>query len=414
MMRFLYTLFVHLFQAGALIAGLFHNNARLWYRGRTIQKGSMKKFQAGNRPVVWFHCASLGEFEQGRPVIGEFRLQNPGYDILLTFFSPSGYEVRKTYSGADHVLYLPADTPSNARCFIETWNPVMAVFIKYDFWYNYLHALWKRGVPCVFVSALFHPGQVFFRPYGFWFRQHLQKVSHFFVQDNPSADILRGIGIHQVTVSGDTRFDRVRTIARVNREIPQLHSFSGQNMVLIAGSTWEADEKKLLEARRLITHPMKMIIAPHQVDETGIQRLVRLLGGKAIRFSEVAEEVPADTDILIIDSIGMLSALYRYGTVAYIGGGFGKGLHNILEAATFGLPLLFGPRYGQFREANDLIRLGGAFRVTTGKEIAGVVNGLLSDHARIGMASGICRQYVEEQSGATIIVAKKLKSLLKQ
>jgi len=412
-MRLLYHLGILIYLAGIRLAALYSGKARQWRRGRKYLFRRMSRAAGGNKPLAWFHCASLGEFEQGRPVMEAFRKHFPACNILLTFFSPSGYTVRQSYAGADHVFYMPADTPANASRFLELWNPAIAVFIKYDYWYNFLHELNKRNIPTVMVSAIFQPRQPFFRPYGFWFRQHLQQIDHFFVQDRVSEDLLRGIGIQHLTLSGDTRFDRVVAIAAGEQEVAGLAAFCAQHPVLVAGSTWEADEKLLADARRLIPHPTKIIIAPHEIKETDIRRVAGMFGGRVLRYSHAAEGIPPDTEVLVIDSIGLLSALYRYGHVAYIGGGFGQGIHNILEAATFGLPVIFGPRHQTFREAVDLIRLGGAFPVSSAEQTARAINVLLEDKSLYGRASATCRQYVAGNAGATSQVIDGIKRLLR-
>jgi 3-deoxy-D-manno-octulosonic-acid transferase len=408
-MRILYHLVISMYLAVIQISAMFVKKSRVWKQGRRGLFRQMREAAGHQKHLAWFHCASLGEFEQGRPVIERFREQFPAYTILLTFYSPSGYQIRKSYKGADYVFYLPADTCSNAKMFLDLWKPDIAVFIKYEYWYNFLHALRKRNIPVVVVSAIFQPGQHFFRPFGGWFRKHLRDVSHFFVQDQQSEDLLRGIGIRQVTLSGDTRFDRVVAIARKPIEIWQMEAFVKDQTILIAGSTWEADEKILAHVWQQRTSPMKILVAPHQIREEGIRRLVNQFGKHARRFSELKETVPYDTEVLIIDSIGMLSQLYRYGDIAYIGGGFGKGIHNILEAATFGLPVIFGPRYQTFREAVDLTERGGAFAVRSEKEASDVLNALLNDLTYRQQAAAICKHYVSEKAGATDLVMDGLK-----
>lgn len=400
-MRILYHLVIRMYLAVVYTSALFLKKSRDWTQGRKGLFRQMRQVAGHQKPLVWFHCASLGEFEQGRPVIERFREEFPAYTILLTFYSPSGYQIRKSYKGADYVFYLPADTCSNAKMFLDLWKPDIAVFIKYEYWYNFLHALRKRNIPVVVVSAIFQPGQHFFRPFGGWFRKHLRDVSHFFVQDQQSEELLRGIGISRLTLSGDTRFDRVMAIARNPADIRLLEAFTKGHPILIAGSTWEADEHLLAQIWRERTLPLKMLIAPHQIHEEAIRRLANQFGAHTRRFSELKDAVPQDTEVLIIDSIGMLSQLYRYGDVAYIGGGFGKGIHNILEAATFGLPVIFGPRYQTFREAVDLIERGGAFSVQTAKDASEILQTLLDDKAFRQHAAATCIQYVSEKAGAT-------------
>lgn len=438
-MWILYDLFIHLYEDAIRIAALFHPKARRWVRGR---KGQWEKIQsavgslspgakrAGDRQsartsppespspgwrgglwgeVIWFHCASLGEFEQGRPVIEEFRKRNPDWKILITFFSPSGYDVRKNYEGADWIFYLPMDTPFNAKRFIRLVRPKIAVFVKYEFWFRYLDRLSREKVPVFVISGIFRPEQHFFRWYGGWARKQLKKISGFFVQDQLSADLLKGIGIAGVTVSGDTRFDRVFAIAANAKEYPLVRKFAGDKPVFLAGSTWPADDILILQLIKETGHSVKYIIAPHELPASpGL--LGRLPGLKAVAFSVMTEETAAGADVLIVDGIGYLSHLYCYSTVAYIGGGFGAGIHNILEAATFGKPVIFGPNYHKFREAVDLVALGGAFPVKDAGELSETAGKLLGDSDVRARAATSCRDYVERNVGATELIVGQLDS----
>jgi 3-deoxy-D-manno-octulosonic-acid transferase len=354
-----------------------------------------------DQPLAWFHCASLGEFEQGRPVIEAYRLQYPDHRILVTFFSPSGYEVRKNYAGADYIFYLPADTISNARRFVALVKPQIVFFVKYEYWFNYLRQLHKAGVPVVGVSSIFRPGQRFFRWYGRWQLAALKRFDHFFVQDQQSADLLVKAGVSQVTVSGDTRFDRVVEVARQKRPFSLVEQIAAGHQVFIAGSTWPPDEAmvRLLIGQNI--PGLKFIIAPHEVHEARVQRLIELLPRETVRFSQAADQNLAKARVLVIDNIGILSHLYQYADVAYVGGGFGVGIHNILEAATFGLPVLFGPNYHKFREAVELIAQGGAFSFGNEQEFLAAALPLLSDEPRRKAAAHIARQYVESRQGAT-------------
>lgn len=409
-MRTLYSTFIHLYLLGIRFFSLFSGQARRWITGRRDLWNVMEQHAADNRPLVWFHCASLGEFEQGKPLIDLFKHQFPAYRILLTFFSPSGYEVRKDHPCADHVHYMPADTLTSAKRFLDLWNPSLAVFIKYEYWYNHIYLLNKRAIPSVVVSAIFRPQQHFFRFYGRWFRNHLKKMSHFFVQNQESLDLLHSIGIDSVTISGDTRFDRVLAIKNNPQVITQLEHYFPDERVLVAGSTWEPDELLLHEVYRHAKVPFTLILAPHQVDEAGIQRIMRLFGDTSVRFSDIQNQnrPPNGKSVVVVDKIGLLSSLYQYGQVAYIGGGFGKGIHNILEAGVFGLPLLFGPNYKRFAEAVSLVKMGGAFVVNKPEDAIRLVNELNgNDNFRRG-ASDICRDFVETHAGATLRVIKGL------
>lgn len=350
---------------------------------------------------IWFHCASLGEFEQGRPVMERIKKDYPGYKIVLTFFSPSGYEIRENYQGADHVFYLPADTPGNARKFIDSINPEKAYFVKYEFWYNYLRYLDQRQIPVYIISAIFRENQLFFKKHGKWYRKLLFHVTHFHVQDSTSEQLLKSIGIKNVTTCGDTRFDRVHAISKQAKELPLIEEFKNGSLVLIAGSSWAPDEELLLSYLNKYKPSAKIIIAPHEIHDTNITRIEKLFGDyNCTRYSR-AEKSPAGRDVMIIDNIGMLSSLYKYGEIAMIGGGFGKGIHNILEAATFHLPVLFGPNYKKFNEAVELVERGGAFPFHDIASLATHLQPIIKDEGTRKAKGNICGDYVSENLGAT-------------
>lgn len=407
-MKLLYTLGIHLLSIVIALAALFNRKARLWRRGRRGIFRRMSEAIDPRAPLIWFHAASLGEFEQGRPVIEAFRKAYPHWKILLTFYSPSGYEVRKEYPGADYIFYLPADTPRNVRRFLAIARPHIAVFIKYEFWANYLFGLQRNGTKTFLISAIFQPGQIFFRPWGDLMRQALRSFELLFVQDEASRTLLSTIGIDRVQVAGDTRFDRVYAIAQAARKLPQIEPFSAGARVLVAGSTWPADEELIL---RLMSqsNDIKFILAPHEIDEARIGKLVGESPVAALRYTELGpENDPAATRLLIIDTIGILSSVYRYGELAYIGGGFGAGIHNTLEAATFGLPLAFGPRYERFREARELIASGGARSVNNYEELFEWFHTQQSDPVARKHSSEACRAYVLAHKGATEVILTEL------
>jgi 3-deoxy-D-manno-octulosonic-acid transferase len=387
-----------------LLKGLapFHPKARLMVEGRRDLFTRMEAALAGNQhPVAWFHCASLGEFEQGRPLLEAFSRQHPEYRIVLTFFSPSGYEVRKNYSGAHYIFYLPMDCPSHARQFLNLVNPQLAVFVKYEFWYNYLHELSRRGIPVISVSAIFRPGQLFFKPYGGFYRDMLRAFTHIFTQNEASARLLRQAGISQVSVAGDTRFDRVLQTAAAVKTIPVVEAFQGRQPIFMIGSSWPQDLAILLPFIRKWAGQLKFIIAPHEIHEKEIRELMDSLPGLAIRYSAAAPETVADYPVLLIDNIGMLSSLYAYGSFAYVGGAFGKGLHNTLEAAVFGLPLFFGPVYHKFQEARDLVQQGLAFPIHTSAELEDTFAALYQNPAQQESIRRQAKTYVQDHSGAT-------------
>jgi len=404
-MRFIYNLSILFYSLAIRIASLFNEKAKLWLRGRQdIFEKLRSAITEQDGQLTWFHCASLGEFEQGRPLIELIRKKDPGAKILLTFFSPSGYGIRKNYAGADHVFYLPLDTTKNAKRFIDIVKPKAVFFVKYEFWFNYLNELKVRKVPVYLVSGIFREDHHFFKSYGAWFRNQLNSFTHFYLQDRRSEELLNRIGFKNTTVSGDTRFDRVFEISKSVKQIDLVKQFAGAKKMLIAGSSWPEDESLVqrLKSGSLKSDGWKIIVAPHEIDEKHIGAIEAGFKDKAIclRYSMADEQNVQAADVLIIDNIGMLSSLYQYGTISFIGGGFGKGIHNILEAATFGLPVIFGPNYEKFTEAKELIKLGGAFSVNNEEELKKTI-ALLSDEQVLKTASHISKNYVESRVGAS-------------
>ena len=380
----------------------------MFVNGRKSVFAMARQTVNNDKPLAWFHCASLGEFEQARPIIESFRQRKPDYKILITFFSPSGYEIRKNYSEADHVFYLPYDTAVNAKEWLDIIQPSIVFFIKYEFWYHYFNEIEKRGVPLISASSIFRNDQIYFKSFGRLQRSILQKVTHFFVQNKISEDLLNSIDINNVTISGDTRFDRVAEIARGVKEIPIADTFTANQTTWIIGSMWQED---LDVMGAFINHDeqnYKYIIAPHEITQAGLNKIEKQLSKSVIRYSEAELDNIANYDVLLIDNIGMLSSLYQYGDYAFIGGAFGKGLHNILEAATFEMPIFFGNRnYKKFKEATDLIQQEGAFAVVDYHDLAEKFKLLNHD-----IASTICRSYVVNHTGATQkIIDKSLKLL---
>lgn len=361
---------------------------------------------------IWFHAASLGEFEQGRPMMEKIKAKHPEYKILLTFFSPSGYEVRKNYNGADVICYLPFDTPYRVKKFLNLARPSMAVFIKYEFWGNYLKELDNRGIPVYIISAIFRPDQLFFQWYGKSYRKMLHYFTHLFVQDERSQQLLQTFGIQEVSVTGDTRFDRVLDIHKQAREIRIVEKFvshtpAKQPVVLVAGSSWPEDEEILIPYFH--AHPeMKLIIAPHEIHREHLLSIESMLKRPSVRLSEAHEDDLSTKDCLIIDSFGLLSSIYRYGQLAYIGGGFGAGIHNTLEAAVYGIPVLFGPKYHKFKEAKDLIRVGGGFSVADAEAFRRQMDELLTRRESLEAAGKAAGGFVHKNAGATEKILNKL------
>ena len=443
------------------IGSLFNKKIKKMWRGEREAVDLLKEKVDPTAKYVWFHAASLGEFEQGRPLIEQLKATHPEYKILLTFFSPSGYEVRKNYEGADIVCYLPLDTIRNARRFLRAVHPVMAFFIKYEFWYNYLHILRHRGVPVYSVSSIFRPGQVFFKWYGRNYAKVLHCITHFFVQNEVSLQLLKGIGIDEATVVGDTRFDRVLQIKEQAKELPIVEAFKGINgkgdackgalaedackedlsedacngdfsedackgalsedackkdlsengckgcKVFVAGSSWQPDEDIFI--RFFNDHPdWKLIIAPHVIGEDHLAYILDKLQMKAVRYTQATEQSAAEARCLIIDCFGLLSTIYRYGEIAYVGGGFGVGIHNVPEAAVWGVPVLFGPNNKRFQEAQDLLACKGSFEVTDYDSFNTIISRLISDDKFCHQCGEASANYVKSRSGATDIIMKSV------
>ncbi|HZL76529.1 MAG TPA: glycosyltransferase N-terminal domain-containing protein [Bacteroidales bacterium] len=406
-MRLLYNTGIFLYSAIAWIISPFNRKAAEWVNGRKNWYDKLKQKVIPGEKYIWIHCASLGEFEQGRPVIESLKRERPACHILLSFFSPSGYEIRKDYPLADIICYLPYDTPGNAEKFISLVNPSIAILVKYEFWYNFISGLNRKNIPLYLISGIFRKEQHFFKWYGGFFRDMLRKFARIFVQDKESSDVLGAIAITNVTVAGDTRFDRVAAIAAKAKEIPQIELFREDQKLFLAGSSWKQDEEII--ARYINSHPetMKWIFAPHEIDRENIERLEKLFTVKSVRFSEFSVD-SKDARVMIIDNIGMLSSAYRYAGIAAVGGGFGKGIHNILEPACWSIPVLFGPNYGKFREAIDLINLGGAksFNDYTGFEE--ILDIWISDAALYRKASALAGEYVNNNMGATSLIMKEI------
>lgn len=448
----MYNIAIYIYLIGVAIGSLFNKKIKKMWRGEREAVDLLKEKVDPTAKYVWFHAASLGEFEQGRPLIEQLRATHPEYKILLTFFSPSGYEVRKNYEGADIVCYLPLDTIRNARRFLRAVHPVMAFFIKYEFWYNYLHILKHRGVPVYSVSSIFRPGQVFFKWYGRNYAKVLHCITHFFVQNEVSLQLLKGIGIDEATVVGDTRFDRVLQIKEQAKKLPIVEAFKGINgkgdackrdlsedackdnlsedackrvlsedackgdlsengckgcKVFVAGSSWQPDEDIFI--RFFNDHPdWKLIIAPHVIGEDHLAYILDKLQMKAVRYTQATEQSAAEARCLIIDCFGLLSTIYRYGEIAYVGGGFGVGIHNVPEAAVWGVPVLFGPNNKRFQEAQDLLACKGSFEVTDYDSFNTIISRLISDDKFRHQCGEASANYVKSRSGATDIIMKSV------
>ncbi|MEX2379909.1 MAG: glycosyltransferase N-terminal domain-containing protein [Vicingaceae bacterium] len=402
-MRFAYQIFVFLFQFGLRLASLSNPKAKRWVHGRKNWRKQLKDQLRDKRNCIWVHCASLGEFEQARPLIEKIKKEHPSYTIVLSFFSPSGYEQRKNYEYADVVTYLPMDFKKNARDFIETINPQFVVFIKYEYWFNYLKELERKQIPTFLLSGIFWKELFFFKTYGKWFARQLNAFEHFFVQNKTSAKLLKSIGYNNNTVCGDSRFDRVIELPKENFQPQALEEFAPSKNAIIFGSSWDKENEFAVKLALALPN-QKIIIAQHEIDTTKINKFKKRFSN-AVLWSEIEAESALksinETQVLIIDSIGMLSKIYRYGRIAVIGGGFGAGIHNTLEAAVYGCPLLFGPNYQRFQEAIDLIELRAAFSITDYNEFEAKVQHLINKPDFYQKASAAAEKYVNQNSGAT-------------
>ena len=411
----MYSLAIHFYAFIIALISPFHKKARIMRLGQWKTNSILREKIDRNAKYIWFHASSLGEFEQGRPMMEKIKAEHPEYKILLTFFSPSGYEVRKNYNGADVICYLPFDTPFRVKKFLNLANPAIAVFIKYEFWGNYLIELKRRCIPVYIISALFRRDQLFFQRFGYSYRKMLYCFTHLFVQDDRSKELLNEFGIRNVTVTGDTRFDRVLDVRNQARELPNVERFvceggEEKHFTLIAGSSWPQDEEILIPYFN--EHPeIKLIIAPHEIHREHLMYIESLLKRPSVRLSDVKQDPFSleGKDCLIIDSFGLLSSIYRYGTIAYIGGGFGAGIHNTLEAAVYGIPVLFGPKYQKFKEAKDLIKVGGGFSVSDKQSFCEKMDELLTYHEVLEAAGESAGQFVNGNAGATDKVLRIIK-----
>lgn len=396
----MYNLAIYLYLFGVAIASLFSKKVKTMWRGERHALDVLKEKVDPDAKYIWFHAASLGEFEQGRPLMERIRRDYPEYKILLTFFSPSGYEVRKDYQGADIICYLPLDTIRNARRFLRRVRPVMAFFIKYEFWYNYLHILKHRNIPVYSVSSIFRPDQVFFKWYGYQYAHVLKCFTRFMVQNEQSKLLLAKLGITDVDVVGDTRFDRVLQIKEAAKQLPIVEAFKQDYKVFVAGSSWPPDEDIFI--RFFNEHKdWKLIIAPHVIGEDHLQHILSKLDRKTVRYTQTTAEEAASADCLIIDCFGLLSSIYHYGEVAYVGGGFGVGIHNVLEAAVWDVPVIFGPNNHRFQEARGLIAAGGGFEINNDEDFVNVMTRLMNDQTALTEAGTKAGTFVMSLSGAT-------------
>ena len=398
----MYNIVIYIYLIGVAIASCFNKKVKKMWAGERQALKVLREKVDPNARYIWFHAASLGEFEQGRPLMEYLRKTHPEYKILLTFFSPSGYEVRKNYEGADIICYLPLDTIRNARRFLRAIKPVMAFFIKYEFWYNYLHILQHRGIPTYSVSSIFRPDQIFFQWYGKGYGCVLKCFTHFFVQNIESKNLLAKLDIHDVEVVGDTRFDRVLQIKEASKQLPIVEKFTeNTSKVFIAGSSWLPDEEIFLKYFNL-HKDWKLIVAPHVIGEDHLAQIFELLKGRrVVRYTEATEENVKEAEVLIIDCFGLLSSIYHYGTISYVGGGFGVGIHNVLEAAVWDIPVIFGPNNKRFQEAQGLIMTGGGFEINDYQSFRDLMMRFETDEMFLQTSKKHAGEFVKGRAGAT-------------
>jgi len=408
-MKLIYTLGIRFYYLLILIASLFNKKAQLWLNGRKNQFKRLDQNFSKKEKTILFHCSSLGEFEQGRPVIEAYKKKYPEHQIVVTFFSPSGFEIRKNYDLADLVCYLPLDTKSNALKFIDIIQPDLVYFVKYEYWYYFLKEFNKRDIPVYLISAIFRENQAFFKWYGAWYRKILDLFKTIYVQNQHSLKLLKTINVKNAVLSGDTRFDRVADIATKPKKLPLVEQFAFNHLILICGSTWPKDEEYLFNYINSSDLKFKIIIAPHEVHDSHIKQITALCKKPFIKYSEANESNISGKQVLIIDSIGLLSSLYQFGDIAYIGGGFGVGIHNTLEAATFGMPVIFGPNYQKFMEAKELIKRGAAISYSEQEHLNSSLNELLKEEDTRNRKSIIAKSFVKENIGITNQILEAIK-----
>jgi 3-deoxy-D-manno-octulosonic-acid transferase len=401
-MRIFYNIFIFFYHLAIQFATLFHSKARLFIRGRQNWFDNLEKACKDKKDIYVFHAASLGEFEQAKPLMEKLKNLKPEISIFLTFFSPSGYEVIKNKPVADYITYLPIDTAANARKFVATVHPIAVFFIKYEFWYNLMRELARKQIPFYYISAIFRPQQIFFKWYGKWFACQLKKASYFFVQNKTAENLLRNIGIHQVAITGDTRFDRVYNIAHTHPQLTIIEKFKENKKLLTVGSSWAEDEKLISQFYFNLKSDYKLLIAPHQIEEQRIKHIENSLKYvKTIRYSQIENSKIQDFDVLILDTIGLLNKVYQYAYVAYIGGAFKTGLHNTLEAAVYGIPIFFGTHYEKFDEAVKLVECGAAFSVKTSTEFLQIIRKFSIDSDYYETACKNARHFVSSNLGSS-------------
>lgn len=415
-MQALYTFFIQMYGFAVSIAAHFNPKANLWISGRKNWKNKMKQAISPEDKIIWIHCSSLGEFEQGRPVMEKIKKEFLHHKLAVSFFSPSGYEVRKDYQGADYIFYLPLDTPKNAKQLIKILHPEILILVKYEYWYNLLNRLQKKKIPVVVISAVIKEKNLFFRPFANWFRKRIAGIEHFFVQDNDSKNLLESIGIENVSVSGDTRFDRVKEIREANVRVEFIEKFKGNSKLIIAGSTWPDDEEILVKfINEKLPDDWKLIFAPHNIKEKEILSLSEKVSKETAIYTKSDQNQIENSQILILDTIGMLTKIYAYSDLSYVGGGFTKtGVHNTLEPAVFGVPIIFGPNYENYFEAIDLLENQGAVRFIDQFDFDQKMMNLIENEDERKRRGNSAENYIQEKPNSSNLILDYLNNLIKK
>ncbi len=411
-MYLLYTFVVHIAWFFLRLTAIFHPKIKLFVQGRKRTFDILEKSVSKQDKIIWMHVASLGEFEQGLPILKQLRTAYPDFKILVTFFSPSGYEVKKNTTAADIVTYLPMDTQKNAKRFLQTVNPQLVLFVKYEIWPYYLKLLAKKEIPTLLISAIFKKEKIYFKAYGGFMRKALKTFTHFFVQDAHSKSLLESLNFDNVTVSGDTRFDRVSEILKQDNHLSFMEDFKGTDLCFIGGSTWPEDEEIITEFINTSQKPMKYVLAPHNIKENHIHTLKKSIQKKVVLYSEIEGKDLSDFEVLLVDTIGLLTKIYSYADMAYVGGGFATGLHNTLEPAVFGIPVIIGPEYEGFNEAEELVDRGGILVVKNPLEFSNKLDSLIKDKEYLKNIGQINAAYVAEKKGAGIQIMYYIRTLL--
>ena len=411
-LRFLYNILINIAWFGLKVVALFNAKIKLFVKGRKNSFPMLKEQISSNNKTIWMHVASLGEFEQGLPILERLRIDYPEHKLVLTFFSPSGYEIKKNTTVADSVVYLPMDSNSKVKRFLDLIHPELAIFVKYEVWPNYLYHLKKRKIPTILVSAIFSERQIYFKSYGGFMRKSLDTFSHFFVQDEKSKKLLKSIGLSNSTIGGDTRLDRVSEILKRNNQLDFMDSFKNNQLCLVAGSTWPEDEKILIDHINNTGEKVKFVIAPHEIKPAHIEKITSALHKKTVLYSEIGNQNLKEFDVLVVDTIGLLTKVYSYANIAYVGGGFATGLHNTMEPAVFGIPIIIGPQFEGFKEAKDLVKEKGILPVSNQDSFDNLMSVLLNNPISIKNIGEINSNYINSNKGAADLIMQHISKII--